>query len=139
MAFINNQKLFATAHRIAKATRANFASYRKAFSIALAKCWEEARRLNKLVAEAFAAAANKGAIAQIKNFAADTIASRLIKLGCKVWQGKRIYANFHAAEIFPAYECCGRGRKAQMERAYFDIINNRWETNGFKVAEEFAA
>lgn len=139
MALINNTKLFQAAHKLAKATRSNYATYAAAFSAALVRCWDEARRLNKLVADAFRAATNKGAVAQLKAFAADTVASRLIKLGCKVWQGKRIYANYHAAEIFDAYDCCGRGRKAQMERAYFDIKANRWESNGFAPRAEFAA
>lgn len=39
-----NSELFAAAHQIARDNRANFASYREAFSAALKAAWKEARK-----------------------------------------------------------------------------------------------
>lgn len=138
IAVISNSALFTAAHKLAKANRANFASYREAFAAALREGYKAVRKMQQIVADKFASIVRLPAIKMRRNVC--TVAQRLLDLGCKIWKGQRIYANFHAAKIFANYDNFGRGRKAELMNAYFDLSDNTWHNNWIgTLNEQFAA
>lgn len=138
IAVINNATLFTAAHKLAKATRANFASYREAFAAALREGYKAVRKMQAIVAEKLTKIARLPRIVMRRNVCA--VAQRLLDMGCKIWKGKRIYANFHADKIFSNYDIFGHGRQAQLMNAYFDLDDNTWHNNWIgKLNAEFVA
>lgn len=126
-AVISSQNLFHGAHKLAKATRQNFGSYREAFAAALREGYKAIKKASAKVAEIVRAAFVKAAPKMVRTYG--TVADRLLALGCKVWKGQRIYANRFASKIFANYDNFGRGRKAQLESAYFDLTAGEWREN----------
>lgn len=137
-AVISSQNLFAGAHKLAKATRSNFATYREAFAAALREGYKAIKKASAKVAEIVRAAFVKSAPKMVRKLG--PVADRLIALGCKVWKGQRIYASRFASKIFSNYDNFGRGRKAQLQDAYFDIEAGEWRENWIGILNpEFAA
>lgn len=145
---ITNAQIFAYAHKLAKAMKAKWPedSYRACFAIALRETYRQIDEHNaKLAAKAAEAAAKQAAedakkAAEDAAIEGDAVAQALVKIGCKVWQGKRIYANYKADKIFANYNDFGRGRKGQLSRAYYDLIDHTWHDNWIgNLNAEFAA
>lgn len=137
IAVISNHNLFASAHKLAKATRNHFASYRDAFSAALREGWKAVAKMQQIVADKLHQIVRLPRIVMRHE---DNIVNNLLSIGCKIWQGKRIYASFHASKIFSNYDSFGRGRQGQLQRAYYDLIDGQWHDNWIGALNpEFAA
>lgn len=132
----NFSKLFKLAHQIAKANRANFASYRDAFAASLKVAWQEARKSN------------------------DRVETTIANYG-KIWQKdsrKRLYINrpvallrdlcdakieYHRTGSYKSIEICGceysnrYGAKMieAVRNSYFDLITREWHFDD-EVADE---
>ena len=145
---ISKHDIFATAHRLTREYKqlGGFGNYRDIFAQNLRLAYAQARKAEarkaEAEAEAKAAEADRATLqaAEAKEAGDDAVAQALVKIGCKVWQGKRIYANYHAATIFANYESFGRGRKGQLHEAYYDLTDHTWHNNWIgKLNAKFAA
>lgn len=120
--------LFRTAHEMAKELKANSGmDYRTCFSISLKKAWTMMK-------------------------ANETIESKLVSMGFKVWEkyGKRrIYVNIEDFEKVTDFGCNERGqftyrgyrlspnlmKSLSRIRLYFDCDAQRWEASNWEEAE----
>lgn len=145
---ITNAQIFTHAHKLAKQMKAHWPqdSYRVCFALALRDTYAEIRAHFAAIAAKAAENAAKQAAEDAKQAAetaaieGDAVAQALVKIGCTVWQNKRIYANYQAATIFANYNDFGRGRKSQLHEAYYDLTDHTWHDNWIgKLNAEFAA
>ena len=137
IAVLSSSDLFAKAHQLAKATRDRFDSYRDAFAAALREGHKAVKKMQQIVADKLRSIVRLPRIVMRRE---NNIVNNLLSIGCKIWQGKRIYANFHAARIFSNYDQYGRGRQGQLQRAYYDLTDGQWHDNWIgKLNPEFAA
>lgn len=145
---ITNAQIFAHAHKVARMMKAKWPtdSYAVCFATALRETYREIREHDaKMAAEAAERAAKQAAedakkAAEDAAIEGDAVAQALVKIGCKVWQNKRIYANYKADKIFANYNDFGRGRQGQLSRAYYDLIDHTWHDNWIgNLNAEFAA
>ena len=143
-----NHEIFKFAHKLAKQMKAKWPtdSYAVCFAMALRETYREIREHDaKMAAKAAEAAAKQAAedakqAAEAAAIEGDAVAQALVKIGCKVWQNKRIYANYKADKIFANYNDFGRGRQGQLSRAYYDLQDHTWHDNWIgNLNAEFAA
>lgn len=108
---ITTAQIFAHAHKVARMMKAKWPtdSYAVCFAIALRDTYAEIRAHFAAIAAKAAEAAAKQAAEAAKKAAeaaaieGDAVAQALVKIGCTVWQNKRIYANYKADKIFGNY------------------------------------
>ena len=123
-AVTNNSKLFTFAHKLAKASRANFATYKEAFSNALREAYKAIAQMSANCAEIARKAMIKTAPKMVRGF--DHVARNLRRVGCKIWQGRRIYVNYHAAAIFADYDNFIQSQQRRLGNAYYDLDDHQW-------------
>lgn len=123
-AVTNNAKLFTFAHKLAKASRESFKSYREAFANALREGYKAIAQMSANCAKIARKAMLKAAPKMVKGL--DLIARNLRKVGCKIWQGRRLYVNYHAAAIFSDFDNFIQSQQRRMGNAYYDLDDHQW-------------
>lgn len=143
-AVINNSQFFTAAHQLAKATRANFASYREAFSAALKDGYKAIAKMSNRCAEIVKAAFVKAAPRMSK--ASKSVVDALLALGGNRWTKAghdRVYfnnandlvgiettyyktGNLSSVKVGGEYVSNCRGRKliGALNGAYVDLADN---------------
>lgn len=119
-----NAKLFTFAHKLAKVSRQSFNSYREAFANALREAYKAVAQMSARCAEIARKAMVKAAPKMVKGL--DRVARNLRRVGCKIWQGRRIYVNYHAGAIFADYDNYIQSQQRRMGNAYYDLTDHQW-------------
>ena len=123
-AVTNNNKLFTFAHKLAKVSRQSFATYREAFANALREAYKAVAQMSANCAKIARKAMIKAAPKMVKGL--DRVARNLRRVGCKIWQGRRLYANYHAGAIFADFDNFMQSQQRRMGNAYYDLEDHNW-------------